>query len=232
MISVLCPSRLRAESLFESVGSLLHTAEQPDDVEVLIAVDPDDVSDYYRFEHRCIVLRAPQRYGYRQLHRYYNVLAREAKGEWLFLWNDDARMKTGAWDRIVSRFPQDRVLSPDNPHRPIPAFPIVPRRFVEALGHFSLGPHCDIWWQELAAKGACAVEWIDVRVEHLRPDIIGTPADSVHDERGFWLHEFYEPGMQAMHDADCEVIRAMTRIARNAPIYSAPYPATPSTTLE
>lgn len=207
MISVLCPTRLRLDKLTRSLTDLHRQAY--DDIEILIAVDPDDPSDYSRLPPwlRVQILTAPERWGYRELHRYYNALARHATGEWLLLWNDDAEMTTAGWDLAIDRFEPDIVLSPDNPHRPIPAFPIVPHRFVGALGHFSLGPHNDIWWQDIA-NALGILEWIDVRVEHHRPDLDGSQPDTVHQERGHWLQQQYdELGEELQHDI--ETIRAL-----------------------
>lgn len=210
MISVLCPSRLRCGEIIASVSGLVALAEKPLDIEILVAVDPDDPSDYEALTgpwRQTYVQRVPERYGYRQLHLYYNLLADIAQGDWLLLWNDDAVMTTTGWDAIVARYLPNVVLSPHNPHDPIPAFPIIPKRFVDALGHFSLGPHNDIWWQDIASALGI-LQWIDVHVEHHRPDLTGQPADSVHNERGHWLQQQYDelgPELQQ----DIEVIRSL-----------------------
>lgn len=212
MISVLCPTRLRPKGLAETIESLTGTSQGPR-FEVLIAIDPDDGSydppPHIAINAKCSLKRfiTTERYGYRQLHRYYNLLAEQARGDWLLLWNDDARMGTYGWDQIIEAQDPSVVLGLHNPHDPIPAFPAVPKRFVDALGHFSLGPHNDIWWQEIALR-LDILQWVDVHVEHLRPDLTGAHPDSVHDERGFWLGEQYAE-LENELLADVETIRAL-----------------------
>lgn len=204
MISVILPSRLRLEPLLCSMASLLDTAGA--DVEFVIAVDPDDPTDYSPLSAK--VWCAPVRFGYHNLHLYYNVLSRQAEGDWLFLWNDDAEMVTENWGRIVESYGPNVVLSPDSVHRPMCTFPIVPKRFVDAIGHFSLNAHCDSWW-EMIARSLDILVWPPIRVEHHRADLTRENNDSVFRERRYQSAEFETPEMVAARARDAETIKGL-----------------------
>lgn len=187
------------------MASLSETATG--DIEFLLAVDEDDPSDYDWLN--AIVVPGP-RHGYAQLHRYYNELAGWAEGDWLLLWNDDALMVTAGWDEIVHSHSPDVVLSPSTVHNPLCTFPIVPRRFVEAIGHFSLNAHCDTWWQEIAEELGVLC-WPPIRVEHDRADLTGRNDDSVFRERQYQTGEFN--ALRSRRLVDAELIRAALAVA-------------------
>ena len=88
------------QSLAGSLASLESRRTGSSRVEYLVAHDPDDPPPYppppdARF------WEAPERYGYQRLHEYYNALAAQARGDWLFIWNDDARMASEGWDEVI-----------------------------------------------------------------------------------------------------------------------------------
>lgn len=188
MISVLCPTRLRRDALVRSLESLYRHAFAAPTLEVILAVDPDDPTDYESLPTPCSIHRSWVRYGYRGLHEYYNAMAQMASGSWLLLWNDDAIMTTPGWDTLVAEH-RNVVLSPHTVHDPLCTFPIVPRWFVEALGHFSLNAHNDTWWQEIAETLGILV-WPDIWVAHDRADITGANHDSVYVERQYQTSQF------------------------------------------
>jgi hypothetical protein len=146
------------------------------------------------------------RRGYANLHTYYNRLAEIARGDWLLLWNDDALMRTDGWDKIVESHCPTMVLSPLTVHAPLCTFPIVPRSFVRAVGHFSLNAHCDTWWQEIAEMLGILV-WLDIRVEHDRADLTGANDDSVFREREYQSAAFDE--MRPQRERDAAVIAGL-----------------------
>ena len=202
MISVLCPTRMRPGALKRSLDSLLETANGP--LEFQLAVDNDDPTDYSQFgaysPYKGRVLHV-ERFGYAQLHDYYNLLAERATGDWLLLWNDDALMATPGWDDIVRSHEPKCVLSPHTVHDPLCTFPIVPRRFVETIGHFSLNAHCDSWWQMIAERLGILV-WPDIRVDHRRADVTGENNDSVYSERVYQTAEFESEEMREARGVD------------------------------
>ncbi len=131
MISVLVPSRERANALKESLASLGPVGE------VLVRIDGDDtqIADYVSM--KALKLLIGPRLGYEHLNEYYNDMADIAEGDWLMLWNDDCIMKTPDWQEKINKHDPTRpcVL---NIHKPgHNYFPIVSRAFYEALGQFS-----------------------------------------------------------------------------------------------
>lgn len=118
-------------------------------VEILVAIDNDDpeINKYEQIAN--IKLFKTDRHGYENLHEYYNLLSRKAKGDWLMLGNDDAYMLTDDWANLIKENPKyPQVLNVwtelDN------LFPLISRAWYEAVGHFSLNTHADSWVQQVA----------------------------------------------------------------------------------
>src|SRR5690606_13600849 len=139
------------------------------DFEVLVYFDFDDPQ---RHEYRLPNVRATEgaRYGYDNLHKYYNVLAAQARGQWLMLWNDDAIMTTENWADIIHApdhtIPQ--VLTVFHPVNNL--FPIISRPFYETLGHFSLNTHADSWAQQVGERSGTQKYIEGVTIIHDKPE--------------------------------------------------------------
>lgn len=188
MISVLLPSRGRLSSLLASVTSLLALAAEPDGVEVLVAGDPDDVESIpagwlvHGEPHQVMAWIAPRRYGYFGMHRYVNFLASQASGDWLMLWNDDARMMTAGWDGAVHSLAPEAVLWPTANHAEGGnLFPVWPKAWVDAVGYVSRSPNCDVWVSEIGRRLGREVR-IGVHVLHDRADVTGGHDDQTYAE--------------------------------------------------
>lgn len=186
MISVLCPSRGRPESLAASVASLIALASDQAAVEVLVGADPDDPQTAGRdwtaeweAGRNIESWTAPERYGYAQLHLYYNHLAAMARGEWLLLWNDDAQMLTGDWDKVISE-QAPGVLWPGSNQGQY-YFPAWPKAWSDAWGHVSLSPNVDVWLSEVGARLGLASP-VPVEILHDRKDITGGHDDQTYAE--------------------------------------------------
>ncbi len=209
LISVLLPSRHRPEALTDSIGSLRVMAADPRRIEILVAADPDDPATVEAAERsRARAWVAPTRYGYHRLHEYVNELARQAAGEWLLLWNDDARMLTASWDEHVAQA-EPGVLWPDhNGSAFLNVFPIVHRRVVDILGHFSLSPHNDSWVQDVA-EAVGAHHRIPVEVLHDRYDLTGGHNDQTWREAqaGYRTADYHSPEMAALRQKDIDILQ-------------------------
>jgi|SRR5277367_363715 len=192
-ISVLCPTRGRPEMLKKSIASLLDNADDPDQVEILLAVDPDDESSYDDVLNIVGISAwpAPQRFGYQNLHRYYNELARQAYGEWLFIWNDDAIMKTSGWDTVVVNHAPALLFSPPEEAPHCNAFPIIPTIWARVLGHLSQGAYVDTWLQVICEQLGVQ-EKVPIEIaHHAPPDITWQQGRAITPFGGPEL----EPGM-------------------------------------
>ena len=184
-VSVLCPTRKRAASLAVSVNGLLDLAGSPGEVEVLVATDPDDTGIYVGGDYgdggRVWIWQAPERYGYARLHEYYNALAKMAAGEWLLIWNDDARMVTPGWDAIIAARQPGVLWLGANHHHSASMFPAWPKAWADALGYVSPVAHCDTYLQYLG-EGLGGLVKVPVEVLHDRADVTGGHDDATYAE--------------------------------------------------
>lgn len=211
MISVLLPSRGRPKDLEEAIDSLYsHSAYRDGVVEVLVRLDRDDpeLDSYTDLRQMAEFVIGERGRGYPDMHVYVNELAALAKGDWLFLFNDDARMRTVDWDRKIleGEWPEICVLRP-NQGDAGNLFPIVSRKFYETLGYFSLSPHNDSWVESISRyldiEYAIEGMWVD----HLRD----TYTDQTHTESqaayATTSPEFHGEAMQTLLMQDIEKIR-------------------------
>lgn len=166
MISVLLPSRGRPGMLKDSLESFSEK-----DIEFLVAVDIDDPG-LPAYKELGIPLTITKRYGYPHLEKYYNILAKKAKGDWLFNWNDDARVYTHNIEELLADL---------DPNRPIIAyfggdtrFPIISKGLYKLLGRFAGGPAVDSYLHAVAVHGG-AIKYVpEIDIEHLR-DLMTDP---------------------------------------------------------
>jgi len=214
VISVLLPSRGRPRALAESIATLLDLADKPGSVEILVAADPDDEpTRQAALPWQASIWTAPERYGYPRLHEYVNQLARQADGEWLMLWNDDAHMLTDSWDVLVEAEP-DGVLWPHSNDIPTcNTFPIWPRAWTDHLRHVSLSPHCDSWIQYLG-QTIGRHERVDVDILHDRADLTGGHDDQTRAESlaGYRTADYGSPAMDDARAADVDALRALLNL--------------------
>lgn len=177
--SFLLPTRERVDLCKESLCSLLDRCRSKTSFEVLFAFDDDDDAsqkalpafcDEKGIQYQTLVTK---RYGYAKLHAYVNELSKIAKGDRLWLWNDDALMETDGWDEIMAKlvtmYPHHVWDFKTNWFRF--TFPLVPKKYVDCLGHYSLNPHNDTWmmliFQEMLQLAAVTS---DISVFHNRGD--------------------------------------------------------------
>lgn len=211
MISVLLPSRGRAAALAESIGTLLDLADKPGAIEIIVAADPDDTATRdAELPWQATAWTAQERYGYDRLHEYVNRIARLATGDWLLLWNDDARMLTEGWDSIVYDEAPAVLWPASNDVAGCNTFPIWPAVWTKALDHVSLSPHCDSWIQHLGTELGRHPR-VDINVLHDRADLTGGHDDQTRAESlaGYRTAEYHHPAMQAARTQDVATLRAM-----------------------
>jgi hypothetical protein len=213
-LSVVFPSRGRPESLAEAVASLLDHAEKPDQVEVLVACDPDDPCTMSAsLPGQSVIVPMPERFGYYRLHEYVNRLARIAAGDWLHWWNDDMRMTTDGWDTEVLEH-RPAVLWPYANHvGHANICPAWPRAWSDAMGHVSPTMHLDTYLQNVA-EALGRHDRTGVHIIHERSDVTG---DAKHDDatyrEGRWTlgpeGMVPEPFPYDQQAADIELLRGM-----------------------
>jgi len=213
MISVLLPSRNRPELLLRSVAGLYEKASNPAGVEVLIANDPDDdmtvqvASQLFEAFPTVRLIRVFRRYGYREFHEYFNTLCMSATGEWLLLWNDDAIMESISWDMAMENMPAG-VLSLKTNQLPFNVFPAIHRKVYQAMGHFSLSPHCDSWVHDVGSMAGCLYE-TDIHALHDRADLTGNNFDDIYMEThaNYQTEAYYAEPLVSLRATDVENVR-------------------------
>lgn len=197
MISILVPTRNRPEALKRSYDSL--RSRTTEDFEFLLAVDEDDTTDYSDYDDVWVM----PRHGYTKLHLYYNELAEHATGDWLFLWNDDCLMQTDDWTAVIEAFEPKLVLNPASNHgSTLCCFPIVPKRFVDLIGHFSLNCSNDTWWEEIGKMLGILTHVPTLNILHDRADLTGNNNDQVYQERVYDSANFYSMEMKTQREHD------------------------------
>lgn len=196
LVTVLLPTRQRTHLVERSVTSLLSLAEDPSQIEIAVAFDQDDVDSKVYFESDSWknliqqyqssfqVFETPC-WGYGQLHNYYNLMAEHARGDWLMIWNDDAIMKSRAWDNHIK--PHNGYVGmlhmvTENYREKFALFPIIPKIWLDIFGCVSLSNSNDSWIQHICLE-AQAITKIDPVVYHDRFDMSGNNYDSTYLNR-------------------------------------------------
>lgn len=174
LISVIIPSRGRPEGLLQSLKSLQRRASGRVRVEYLVKLDHDDWGSIaWLPELRdCKVLLSDKRAGYADLHYFVNDLARLARGKWVWLLNDDSEVLTDGWDEIIAGRDAESiwVLGCDDGDPTCNLFPIVTKKMIEVLGHFSMSAHNDTYVEKISEALGRAVE-VPIQVKHNRTDM-------------------------------------------------------------
>jgi hypothetical protein len=199
-ISILLPTRDRAELVTRSLESLISRAAHPERLEIMIGIDDDDPASQEYFNspewsefieqwpvtHR---VSTTERYGYTGLFKYVNYLGADSTGEFLMFWNDDALMHTEGWDIRIDKnrdyFGVLRMPCVNHKH-PFALFPIIPRRWIDLFGTISIVAHSD-WWIYNVCKPVNRVKDIDVEVYHDRADLTGNNKDGTFNEQSYAL---------------------------------------------
>jgi len=208
-ISVLFPTRNRAQMALESALSLLGNMSTDNDLEILFAVDSDDtetIQALTNFPKSKMLVSKPR--GYKNLHNYINDLCALSTGDWLFLWNDDASMKTFNWDKLIEPYIGQMVeidfKTNHASNRYI--FCIVPKKYYELVGHFSLCPNNDTWILEVFEPLGLRRN-VDGFILHDRYDLTGNNNDENYQQQRKFMREFKSDEMVQARKKDLEIIK-------------------------
>jgi len=196
-ISIILPTRKRTDLLVKSISSLLLTAKDTANLEILVAYDNDDEesktffkdvwADFIAQSSATTRVFEVERYGYLNLNKYVNLLGEHASGDWIMFWNDDAYMQTDNWDTMVidktGWFGLVRIPC-SNMNHPFALFPIIPRQWLDLFGTISPVAHSD-WWIYHVARGVDRITNIDASVYHDRADVTGNNNDATFQERSY-----------------------------------------------
>jgi hypothetical protein len=165
----------------------------------------------------CYEARAFDRMGYEGLNHYYNFLAQEASADWLFIWNDDAVMKTPGWDQVVKAHNgQFKVLKvhTHNEH-PYSIFPIVPRAWFDQLGQLSRHHMIDAEISQMAYM-LDIMEIVDIDVTHNQVELTQSATDTAQPKHRFEgdptdPRDFHNPIIEQQRRQNCSTLAAYLR---------------------
>jgi hypothetical protein len=194
------------------VNSIRDTAKFPENIEIIVAIDPDEQYDTEKYPGT-FFWSAPERYGYRGMNKYLNGLAELSKGDWLVNWNDDAIMLTEGWDEILMSLDPSVLIAglQDNVPGDLVCFPAVRREAVKALGEFCVDtPHVDTWWQDIG-RSSGRLQSVPIYVFHDRFDLTGGNNDATWQEgrSGLRSAEFYQSEIQGSLVAASRTIKEL-----------------------
>lgn len=203
-ICVMLTTRGRTTAFTSCLTSLFNRAADKSKIQLIIALDRDDniaithfnehIKDWLEKENINYCLLITERYGYKKLNRYYNLMGRMAQADWLFFWTDDAIMETDKWDMEIKKYKgQFKVLSvhANNDH-PYTIFPIVPQAWVKVLGRFSRHQLNDTEISQMSYLLGI-FERIPVWVTHDRADLTGNNEDDTYNDREYLEGNFDDP---------------------------------------
>jgi hypothetical protein len=223
LVSILLSTRERFDLMIESITSLYNKAHDPTRIELLLKLDDDNYEEYinrvdeiYKITPNVKIVISNRRNGYDSLHLFLNELAGVSEGEFLFVWNDDAKMISENWDVYVAEHCGKLcVLQIDNNHFSHPElsehgafiFPIIHRKYYEILNHISLNPHSDTWVHFVASF--CDIEINEFRIfaYHDRADLTGNNDDEVYGE-GLGRPDGYVSGHSLLHTQEQADLRS------------------------
>lgn len=199
-VSVVFPSRDRAVLAAEALDSL-----GTGDFEVLMAIDEDEPNEEaytaITVGRKNLNIYITTRYGYQNLHEYYNYLAERAKGDWIMLFNDDAIMQTNNWVNIIAKedhtIPQ--VLNVWNPLDNL--FPLISRAWYEAVGHFAKNTHVDSWVQQVADIDGRSKYVEGISIKHLGEELHDKTHTEVRDVVRQTSEAYRKMGEERLQDA-------------------------------
>jgi len=195
-IAVLLPTRSRTHKLLQSLTSLIDHAHDGNSIHFVLGFDRDDkqgldgfrdqVQPYLQQQSAKFTALTFEPMGYENLNRYYNSLAQHARADWLFVWNDDAVMQTRNWDSEIQKYNGRFLLLKVHTHNehPYSIFPIVPREWLDVLGHLSEHQMIDA---ELSQSAFCLdiMQVIDVHVAHNQIELTNDKQDALGVKRRF-----------------------------------------------
>ena len=222
-IAILLPTRGRTAALTLSLIGLLEKAKDLSSIQVLLGLDTDDAVGIKHFQQELqpkldelgvdYTAMSFEPLGYGRLHDYVNTLAKNSSADWMFFWNDDAVMETQDWDQEIVRHTGEFKLLAVHTHKdhPYSIFPIVPRAWLDVIGHLSLHSMNDAW---LIQNAYCVNVWkrIEVHVLHDRADLTGNNLDSTYKQRELLEgnpsnpRDFHHPDNSALRMQECDLL--------------------------
>lgn len=226
LISICIPSRQRFGDLSDTIRSCSDKAVDPSRLEYLLKFDTDDHDMIRRIpelpqQDRLRIIISERLRGYFDLHLFITDLCKLARGDWVWLFNDDARVETQGWDEILANFDPHRdpefkgcddvcCLNPGAPDADdTDVFPMVRRAAVQRMGHFSAHTHNDTYAQYIYENVKARVRCPEIRVRHL----INVMTDATHSHsaaaQGSSFEDFHATFFGDCRAKDSDLLQSM-----------------------
>ena len=218
--SFLIPTRKRPEQCILSINEIINKSKSKNSYEFLFAFDDDDETSETilsflkdnNIVHNYIVT---ERYGYKNLHKYYNKLCKLTRGKFMWCWNDDAYILTQDWDEIIFKqiSVNNLLLYYFNCNDPY-AFvaPLISSKLIDYFGYISLNTHFDSWYEDLT-KNLITYEKINVDIFHntLNNNIMNIDYTEVQNDRNISSPEFFSQEIQNLINIDREKLKIFVK---------------------
>lgn len=187
LLSVLLPTRGRPNHLRQAVSSCYDLAKDKNCLEFIFKTDTDDRETIDTVEWLkdtfagagvvCKHLCSDRGNGYFDMHKWVNEMSAVAEGDWIFLFNDDAVIKTQDWDERINCIMMQSpwigmedvslIVIPTIGRPFAQEFFCLRRKTYEILGHVSLSPHNDNWIYSVMNFLGASINCPMVGIDHL-----------------------------------------------------------------
>ena len=153
MIRIIIPTRNKVKELSITLNSIIDTANDISNFEILLGVDYDDIETIEfvsKYNLNNIKVIYFNRQYYSNLHVYYNTLCKNAVGDLFWMFADDCRILSKDWDLYLKKYENTfnyikiKLLeSPWSTHFSL--IPIIPKKWFELTGRISEYSQIDGW---------------------------------------------------------------------------------------
>lgn len=206
MISVLCPTRGRPDSMQRMVTSARKTAQVPTGIEFIFYIDDDDAASYAmaeRLDVRSVV--GPRII----LSEMWNACWMESSDDIFMHCGDDIIFRSAGWDSEVidafERIPDKIVLVHGRDgyqDANLATHGFYHRRWTDAVGYlvppYFSSDYNDLWWTEVADMISRRTYLHSVYTEHMHPVVNKGTWDQTHTER---LARHQQDNVQAIYNS-------------------------------
>jgi glycosyltransferase involved in cell wall biosynthesis len=185
LVSFLLPTRNRVHWLLSAIDSVHSLAVDKNCFEFIFKLDDDDKETIQFIDHLSTLIPvktiiSPRGNGYADMHLWVNEMCAMSTGDWLFIFNDDARIMTERWDEVLQysklegywHDAADDIIALVAPVVSRPGsteFIFLRRKVYEILGHWALNPHNDTWIMKVMSNIFSIVE-IPIYINHFNDE--------------------------------------------------------------
>jgi hypothetical protein len=180
------PTRNGVAKLTDMLSSYFSTADNPNNVEVVLRIDDDNAATIkalptlktYFPNVRWVI--GPRGQGYSDMYKFAMEASAVTDATWLFLIDDDAVMLTRGWDTLLSKVPTQHCAAQPEFYwlgfskygsgscGPVALF--VPNKFWITLGCPTIGMPVDQWWLDLLRHHQWPIHLLPGVIYHHRHD--------------------------------------------------------------